>query len=278
VKVVIPAAGLGTRFLPMTRAVPKELLPMGDYPLIHHALLEAENGGFDGAVVVISPIKTAIRTYFEPDSELERRVAERGDQGAVARLREAAELAYRMKLTFVEQPEPLGLGDAVLRCREVAGDVPFGVLLPDDVVPTAGHWRRLRDLSRDTGAAVLCVRRVPADQTSRFGIAECEMDSQDRLRVRSLVEKPARTASTWAIFGRYMVTDQVLGALARPHSRGSELQLTDGLAAVVDKEPGVFAVVFQDDMFDAGTPEEYARSLARFVSTRPQRKVPPLPT
>jgi UTP--glucose-1-phosphate uridylyltransferase len=270
VKVVIPAAGLGIRFLPMTRAVPKELLLMGDKPLIHHALIEAEKAGFDSALIVTSRHKTAIRIYFETDPELERLLSRRGESDALARLREAADLARRMNLSFVEQPEPLGMGDAVLRCRELTGSQPFGVLLPDDVVQSAGHWQLLRDLNAATGAPALCIRQVPADETSRFGIVDCEKDAGGRLRVRRLVEKPATgtASSTFAIFGRYIVTEKVLDSLAMQAGRDSELQLTDGFAAVVDQEPGVFAVVFNEEMYDAGTPAEYMRSLAQFHSDR----------
>jgi UTP--glucose-1-phosphate uridylyltransferase len=265
-KVVIPAAGLGARFLPVTRAVPKELLLIGDKALIHHALIEAERGGFEGAFVVISKQKSSIRTYFESDPVLERVLMERGDTSAVARLHEAADLALRMRLTFIEQPEPLGLGDAVLRCRSEVGLEPFAVLLPDDVVPSAEHWPRLRALQAATGAATLCVRQVAPEDANRFGIADCEVDAGGRLRVRGLVEKPApgTTRSTWAVFGRYIVTEPVLEALARRPDRQAELQLTDGLAAVVDHEPGVFAVPFDGEMYDAGSPGEYARSVARY--------------
>jgi UTP--glucose-1-phosphate uridylyltransferase len=265
-KVVIPAAGLGARFFPVTRAVPKELLPIGDKALIHHALIEAERGGFDGALVIISKQKGSIRTYFESDPDLERLLVERGDDAAAARMREAADLALRMRMTFIEQPEPLGLGDAVLRCRPEVGAGPFAVLLPDDVVPSAEHWVSLRALQAATGAATLCVRRVAPEDANRFGIADCEVDAGGRLRVRGLVEKPApgTARSTWAIFGRYIVTEPVLDALARRTDRHAELQLTDGFAAVVDHEPGVFALPFDSEMFDAGTPDEYARSVARY--------------
>jgi UTP--glucose-1-phosphate uridylyltransferase len=265
-KVVIPAAGLGARFFPVTRAVPKELLPIGDKALIHHALIEAERGGFDSALVVISKQKRSIRTYFEFDADLERVLAERGHDAAAERMRQAADLALRMRLTFIEQPEPLGLGDAILRCRPEVGAGPFAVLLPDDVVPSAEHWPSLRALQAATGAATLCVRQVAREDVNRFGIADCEVDAGGRLRVRGLVEKPAlgTARSTWAIFGRYIVTDAVLHALASRASRQAELQLTDGFAAVVDHDPGVFAVAFDGELYDAGTPREYARSVARY--------------
>ncbi len=265
-KVVIPAAGLGTRFLPLSHVLPKELLPLGDKALIHHALLEAELGGFDSALIVTSKRKSAIRAYFEPDPGLERLLAARGEDAALECLRTTAELAIRMGLEFVDQPEPLGLGDAVLRCRRQAGPGPFGVLLPDDVVPSGEHWRQLRALHAATGAAVLCVRPVPPEETARFGIADCALDAEGRLRVRSMVEKPppGTSRSTWAIFGRYVVTEPVLEALSAQAGSGGELQLTDGFAAVLDDQPGVYAIAFRGELYDAGTPAEYARSVSRF--------------
>ena len=174
-KVVVPAAGIAARFLPVSHAVPKELLPLGTKPLIHHALEEAEAAGFSSAIVVLSPRKAAvIRTYFEQDRGLEALLHERGLEEASKALREAAAIAERLNLRFVEQPSPLGLGDAILRCRDIAGDA-FGVLLPDDVVVEGDHWSQLMRLHADTGAPCLCVRRVRPEQAHRFGIALCEL-------------------------------------------------------------------------------------------------------
>ena len=175
-RIVIPSAGLGSRFLPLTRAVPKELLLLGEWPLIHHALLEAEGAGFESAIVVISPMKQAIRTYFEPAPELERELAEQGNLAALARLLEAQAIARRMNLTFIEQ-WTRGPGEAVLLSRELTGEDTFAVLLPDDVVPSVDHWRELQALSRETGAPSLCVRKVPVAEAPRFGMAVCELFS-----------------------------------------------------------------------------------------------------
>src|SRR2546425_8581234 len=135
-RAVIPAAGLGTRFLPATGVFAKELLPLGRKPLIHHALDEVERAGFTCATIVISPGKRSLRTYFEPDTALDTLLLERGDDDGLGRLREATAIAERLHLSFVEQPSPAGLGDAVLVSR-AAGDEPFAVLLPDDVIPGA---------------------------------------------------------------------------------------------------------------------------------------------
>jgi UTP--glucose-1-phosphate uridylyltransferase len=252
VNIVIPAAGVGSRFLPTSRVVPKELLPFGNKPLIHHALDEAERAGFTKALVVVSAQKKALRMYFEQEPALERMLEAREDEIALALVREAAAIAQRLKLTFVEQPEPLGLGDAVFRCRPDAGGC-FAVLLPDDVVTGNAHWGQLLRLREQTGAACVCVRQVAADQAHRFGIADCE-STDCGLAVRELVEKPAggRRRSALAIFGRYVVTEPVLNALEalRPRPPGG-LQLTDGLAAVVGRPPGVLAVRFTAEFFDS---------------------------
>lgn len=265
--VVIPAAGLGSRFLPMSHAVPKELLPLGMKPLIHHALEEAERAGFTAALVVLSPRKAAVRAYFERDPSLERVLEARQDEPALSLLREASNIAGRLHLRFVEQPLPAGLGDAVLRSRSLAGDT-FAVLLPDDVVITTEHWGHLLRLEEETGAACMCVRPVPLDQCHRFGMAVCETSGVN-LRVKSLVEKPAPGSqpSNLSIFGRYVVTCPVLEALEARRSRWcEELQLTDGFAAVVDEPPGVYAAQFTAEFFDSGTPEEYVRSIARYAA------------
>jgi len=264
-RIVIPAAGLGSRFLPLTRAVPKELLLLGDWPLIHHALLEAEGAGFDAAIIVISPMKRAIRTYFEAAPELERELAEQGNLDGLARLLEAQSLARRMQVTFIEQ-WTRGPGEAVLLSRALTGEDNFAVLLPDDVVPSTGHWRALRALSTQTGAPTLCVRKVPLAEAPRFGMATCEPWGE-HLRVRELVEKPRHARSNLSIFGRYVVTGPVLDALAqRLASSTGELQLTEGYAALTGGNPGVFAVEFSADSFDCGTPREFAQATTQYAA------------
>jgi UTP--glucose-1-phosphate uridylyltransferase len=273
-RIVIPSAGLGSRFLPLTRAVPKELLPLGEWPLIHHALLEAEGAGFDSAIIVISPMKRAIRTYFEPAPELERELAEQGNLAALARLREVQSIARRMKIAFIEH-WTRGPGQAVLLSRELTGEDTFAVLLPDDVVPSVDHWRELQTLSRETGAPTLCVRKVPLAEARRFGMAICEPFGA-HLRVCDLVEKPppGHVRSNLSIFGRYIVTPPVLDALAdRFASTTGELQLTDGYAALIDGAPGVLAVEFSADSYDCGTPQEFARATTRYAAWSASRQL-----
>lgn len=266
---VVPAAGLGRRFLPLSRVVAKELLPLGRRPLIHHALDELERAGFTSATIVTSPCKPGLRAYFERDEELERGLADRGDGAGLAQLREAAGIAERLDLRFVEQRTPAGLGDAVL-CAAARVEEPFAVLLPDDVIPGAGHWRRLLDLHAGTGAACFCVRPVPVETAHRFGIAVCMAEPGDGwLRVERLVEKPppGMVPSNLSVVGRYVVTSDVLDGLerlGRATRPGCELQLTDGFAALLGRSLPVMAVPFAGELFDSGTPEDYARSAARY--------------
>ncbi len=231
-KVVIPAAGLGTRFAALRLDIPKELLPLGGTPVIGHALTEAARAGFAAAIVVVSPAKEQLRQFLV-DSRLP------------------------MQVEIVIQDRPLGIGDAVLKSWQ--GE-PVGVLLPDDVVLGSEHWTKLTEIYRQTGAATLCVRPVPVEQSSRFGIAECDGD-----RVTNLIEKPSpgSTQSNLAIFGRYVVTEAVIDGL-RGAAVDGELELTSGLAAACASPKGVRAVWFGREIYDCGTPAEYQASLRRF--------------
>lgn len=231
---MIPAAGRGKRFVASGITSPKELLPLGGKPLIGHAIEEAKRAGFDAAIVVVSPAKEPLRRYLTDND-------------------------HPIPVEVVVQPQPLGIGDAVLRCWR---EEPLGVLLPDDVVLANDHWTELIELNRQSGAAVLSVRSVPMESTSRFGIVERDGD-----KVVRLIEKPppGTTLSNLAIFGRYVVTAAVVAGL-KVQRIEAELELTDGFAAAVEAPPGVRAVPFQGQIFDCGTPAEYAASRARFTA------------
>lgn len=204
-------------------------------PLIGHALAEAKRGGFDAAVVVISPAKDSLGRYLTDNR-------------------------HPLPVEVVVQPEPMGIGDAVLRCWQ--GE-PAAVLLPDDVVLESHQWTQLIQLARQSGAATLCIRPVPMEAVGRFGIVERAGD-----RVVRLVEKPPRgtTTSNLAIFGRYVVTESVISGL-RSSSLVGELELTYGFAAALKTAAGVRAVEFQGEIFDCGTPAEYEASKTRFPGT-----------
>jgi UTP--glucose-1-phosphate uridylyltransferase len=220
------------------------MLPLGGRPLIWHALRESRNAGFKKAIVVLSPAKAELIEYLDS-----------GD--------------LPLSVVTVMQDRPSGIGDAVLLAAE-SGRAPFGVLLPDDVTHSRTHWDRLRHVHTTTGAAAMCLRRVPPDTTHRFGIASCSREG-DLLRIVSLVEKPppGTALSNLSIFGRYIVTRPVVEALAAlRNSKPGELQLTDGFAAEVDRAPGVLGILFSGRVYDNGTAEEYRRSMARYPSPR----------
>ena len=206
---------------------------MGGQPLIGYALAEAARAGFELAVVVISPAKKQLRDYLIGTTP-------------------------PLPVEIALQDQPLGIGDAVVRCWQ--GE-PLGVLLPDDVVLQAQHWTNLLEVHRHSGAAALCVRSVPSETTSRFGIAECDGD-----RVIRLIEKPVpgATASNLAIFGRYVVTAAVIAGLGDRRADG-ELELTYGFSAAIPTPPVVRAIRFNGRTFDCGTPAEYAASIANFT-------------
>jgi UTP--glucose-1-phosphate uridylyltransferase len=231
-KVVIPAAGLGTRFASEGIRTPKELLPLDGKPVLGHALDEAARAHFEAAVVVISPTKQQLNDFL-------------------------AEATLPLPVEVVIQAEPKGIGDAVLLCWE---DQALAVLLPDDVVRGSDHWTALRAEYERAGSAALCVRRVPIEKTLRFGIAECEGS-----RVTRLLEKPRPGTSTsnLAIFGRYVVTKAVIAGL-RGAQAANELEITTGFAAALASPPGVRAVYFGGEIYDCGTPAEYAKSVARY--------------
>jgi UTP--glucose-1-phosphate uridylyltransferase len=231
--VIIPAAGLGTRFAPMRLSIPKELLPLGGKPLIAHALDEAARAGFERAIVVVSPAKHQLREYLAKDR-------------------------HPIPVEIVSQPRPTGIGDAVLRGWR---DEPVGVLIPDDVVLETRHWRDLIGHHQQDGAAALCVRPVPIETTSRFGIAEC-----DDGRITRLLEKPppGTSSSNLAIFGRYVVTKAVVAGLRSVQQEEAEVELTYGFAAAINTPPGIGAVTFGGEIYDCGNPAEYSLSIGRF--------------
>jgi len=264
--VVIPAAGLGARFLPLSRVVPKELLPLGSRPLIHHALLEAERAGLGPVTIITSPSKGAIRAYFEDDAVLERALAVSGNAAAVAAACEPSRLAQRLHLRFVES-ETRGPGEAVLMACEATGSETVAVLFPDDVIPGATPWASMCTLWRTTGRPVMSVRRFAAAESERFGVAQC--DRQDsHLRVRRLVEKPApgTVASPLRVYGRYIITPPVLHALARRRGgRSGELHLIEGYGDCLEEPCCVLAHEYSGETFDCGTPAEYAASVSKYA-------------
>ena len=263
-KAVIPAAGLGTRFLPVTKAVPKELLPLFDKPLIQYAVEEAVLSGIEEIILVTSEDKEPLEHYFQPHPQLEESL-----QGKVSPelLEEVERLGKLARVSFVRQEQPLGLGHAVLTAREQVGDEAFAVILPDDVVfhekPALAQMLEVYHLRGD---GVIAVEEVPPERVSSYGVIDPESLSENEYRIRGLVEKPPpeEAPSNLAIVGRYILPPAVFHALERttPGAKG-EIQLTDGLALLLESHH-LFACKFAGERHDGGTPMGLLKaSLAR---------------
>ena len=255
-KVVFPVAGLGTRFLPATKVVAKEMLPVLDRPLIQYAVDEAVDAGADTLVFVTNRYKHAIADYFDKAYELESKLAQAGKDELLALVQ--GTLPRNVRCVFVTQPEALGLGHAVLCAKPVIGDEPFGVVLPDDLIwngaTGAGALRQMAELSEREDCGVLAVEEVPRDQTDKYGIVDATSVSERAAKINLVVEKPKPDVapSNLAIVGRYVLPGRIFGLLeqTRPGA-GGEIQLTDAIEALL-AEQRVLAYRFEGTRFDCG--------------------------
>jgi UTP--glucose-1-phosphate uridylyltransferase len=261
-KAVIPAAGLGTRFLPATKAIPKEMLPIVDVPTIQLVIDEAVRAGITDVVVINGRHKGAIEDHFDHAYELEHTLRSRGN----AKLADAmAAVSTMVRLISVRQKQPLGLGHAVLSAREAIGDEPFAVLLGDDLIdndrdPGIGQLARVYE---ETGAGAIAIVEVPEGKEHMYGIVAGDRDSLGRMRIREMVEKPAKgtAPSRWAIVGRYVVPPAIWGHLAATKpGAGGEIQLTDALRELSRSPEGLYGVVVEGTRHDAGDKLGYLRA------------------
>ena len=266
---LVPAAGLGTRMLPATRAIPKELLTLVDRPLIQYGVEEAARAGVRRVVLVTSPGNTLTASHFAPAAALEAELRARGKPDLLAAVRALATLA---DVTTVHQPAPLGLGHAVLCGRGAVGDEPFAVLLPDDVIdaepPALGQ---MLDVFAACGGPVLLVARVPRADVDRYGVIDAEPLGGGVFRVTDLVEKPAAAdaPSDLAILGRYVLTPDVFDALeSTGRGAGGEIQLTDGLRRLLRTRP-IHACALRGTRFDAGARGGFLRATVHFAAKQP---------
>jgi UTP--glucose-1-phosphate uridylyltransferase len=252
---VFPVAGLGTRFLPATKTVPKEMLPVVDRPLIQYAVDEAVEAGCDTLVFITNRYKHAVADYFDKAYELEHRLEKSGKSELLGLIRDV--LPPKVRAVFVTQSEALGLGHAVLCARPVVGDAPFAVLLPDDLIWNQGRGAlgQMADLAAERGASVIAVQDVPPEQTGSYGIVATEAFDGRSGAIRQIVEKPRPEVapSNLAVVGRYVLSPRVFDLLqsTRPGS-GGEIQLTDAIAALLAEQP-VLAYRFAGRRFDCGT-------------------------
>ena len=251
-KAIIPAAGMGTRFLPLTKSQPKEMLPVVDKPVIQYVVEEAVEAGASEILIVTGRGKRALEDHFDRSVELEQLLEETGKVEALATVRAISELA---EVFYVRQKQPRGLGHAVVCGAPFTDDEAFYVMLGDVLVPDCGILPRLREVHERTGASVIAVIPVPDELVSHYGVIAGEADEQGVWRVSGLVEKPTRedAPSNLAIFGRYLLTPRVMELLANtPPGKGGEIQLTDALVALLDVEE-IYAVVIEpDEGFDTG--------------------------
>ena len=251
-KAIIPAAGMGTRFLPLTKSQPKEMLPVVDKPVIQYVVEEAVEAGASEILIVTGRGKRALEDHFDRSVELEQLLEETGKVEALATVRAISELA---EVFYVRQKQPRGLGHAVACGAPFTNHEAFYVMLGDVLVPDCGILPRLREVHERTGASVIAVIPVPDELVSHYGVIAGEADEQGVWRVSGLVEKPTRedAPSNLAIFGRYLLTPAVMELLDNtPPGKGGEIQLTDALVALLEREE-IYAVVIQpDDGFDTG--------------------------
>jgi UTP--glucose-1-phosphate uridylyltransferase len=255
-KVVFPVAGLGTRFLPATKVVAKEMLPVLDKPLIQYAVDEAVDAGADTLIFVTNRYKHAIADYFDKAYELEAKLAESGKDALLELVK--GTLPRGVRCVFVTQPEALGLGHAVLCAKPVIGDESFGVILPDDLIWTgkgAGALRQMAELSAaKQDAGVIAVEEVPREDTNRYGIVDATPISERAAKIRLVVEKPkpAAAPSNLAIVGRYVLPGRIFELLEKTTpGAGGEIQLTDAIETLLREHP-VLAYRFEGTRFDCG--------------------------
>ncbi len=271
-KAVVPAAGLGTRFLPATKATPKEMLPVVDRPAIQYVVEEAVAAGLTDVLMVTGRNKRPLEDHFDRAYELEEALAAKGDEERLKRVRESSELAT---MHYVRQGEPRGLGHAVLCAAEHVGDEPFAVLLGDDLIdPRDPLLTRMIEVQRRHGGSVVALIEVERDQIGLYGCAAAEPSHDDDVvHVTDLVEKPAPAdaPSNLAIIGRYVLEPAIFDVLRRtPPGRGGEIQLTDALRslAVGNGAGPVHAVVFRGRRYDTGDRGDYLRTIVRLACER----------
>jgi UTP--glucose-1-phosphate uridylyltransferase len=271
-KAVIPVAGLGTRFLPATKTVPKELLPIVDIPSIQYVVQEAVDAGIQEIIFVTGRGKDSIEDHFDEAPELEQVLAERGHTEMIEMLRRIAEMT---EVVSVRQKKPLGLGHAVLCARDLVGDEPFAVMLADDLIDSDTPCiRQLLDIFEDKKESVIALMEVLPEEVQQYGVIEGQEIEKRLYQIQATVEKPpAKEApSRMAIIGRYILRPEIFSILQKqPPGRGGEIQLTDGLAQLV-RERQVFGCQFLGDRYDIGDKFGFVRATVAYALKRPDLK------
>jgi UTP--glucose-1-phosphate uridylyltransferase len=268
-KAVIPVAGLGTRFLPATKAVPKELLPIIDIPSIQYVVQEAVDSGIQEIIFVTGRGKDAIEDHFDEAPELEQILAERGQAEIVDMLRKIADMT---EVVSVRQKRPLGLGHAVMCARDLVGNEPFAVMLADDLIDSnIPCIRQLLEIFEERQESVVALMEVPQEEVQRYGVIKGSKIKEHLYQIEATVEKPAakEAPSRMAIIGRYVLRPEIFTILEKlPAGKGGEFQLTDGLAQLV-RERKVFGCEFQGDRYDIGDKFGFVRATVAYALKRP---------
>ena len=268
-KAVITAAGWGTRFLPITKAQPKEMLPLVNRPLIQYAVEEAINSGIEQIVVITALGKQAIEDYFDRSFELEYFLEQKGETNL---LKEIRELSSLVDICYIRQKEQLGLGHAILTAKGIVGKDPFAVLLPDDIIDSrVPALKQMLEVYEKYQASVIAVERVSKQDTVKYGIIEPEKVADRIHRVLGLVEKPepAQAPSDLGVVGRYILTPEVFDALeVTPPGKNQEIQLTDALQLLL-KQQAMYACEFEGVRYDTGTPLGWLKATLAFALKQP---------
>jgi len=268
---VFPVAGMGTRFLPVTKAQPKEMLPIVDKPVIQYVVEEAIAAGIKHLVFVTSSGKRAIEDYFDTNFELEARLKERNKTRALESVQNL--LPSDVRCTYVRQANPLGLGDAVLSARHVVGDQPFAVLLADDVIDCGRKscLQLMVDIFARTQSSIVAVETISIEQSEKYGIVSLDDSEGELHRLKAIVEKPhpSEAPSSLAVTGRYILTPRIFDLLVRTGCGvGGEVQLTDAISALLDEEY-IFAYPFQGRRYDCGNQLGLLEATIAYALKRP---------
>jgi UTP--glucose-1-phosphate uridylyltransferase len=266
-KAVFPVAGMGTRFLPATKSIPKEMLPIVDKPLIQYAVEEALEAGIETLIFITSNKKHAISDHFDSDFELETKLARSGKRDLLERIVDI--VPGHVDRVYVTQTEALGLGHAILCAASVVGDEPFAVLLADDMVKNdgPGALAQMVEVHERTGASVIGVEEVPLKKTASYGIVGVEEDAEGYKAIRTMVEKPQpeEAPSNLGIIGRYVLDGSLFDYLRDVQAgSGGEIQLTDGIAAMLEKHP-VLALPLEGERYDCGSRHGFIEATIKYA-------------
>lgn len=271
-RAIFPVAGMGTRFLPATKANPKEMMPIVDKPLIQFAVEEAVAAGVSELIFVTSSSKRAIEDHFDSNYELESKLKQQGKDGLLSIVRGV--LPPKAICSYVRQPEALGLGHAVYCARYQTGNDPFAVLLADDLIysDAEGCLQQMVRVHQETGCSVVAVQEIPIEDSQKYGMVAVEASANEVYRIRSIVEKPLpeNSPSNLAVVGRYILSPRIMKILSETAvGQNGEIQLTDAIAKLLEEEP-VYALKFSGTRYDCGNKLGYLQAILSYAVRHPE--------